>query len=71
MKQYNMVCKTFERFLRYQTGMGYEDFYNLYSLKESEPMIKEMFGEWLKLEEPSVGLVIVAKHNLEEFGWEV
>lgn len=71
MMQMNMVVKTFERFLRYQTGMGYEDFYNLMPLGESEPMLQKLFNDWIKTEHPTQAWIKSAIFTTSQFGWEL
>ena len=66
-----MIAKTFERFLRYETGLCYMDFYNLYTLEEGEKILKELFEKWIKLENPTEPWKMVAKFNLEELGYEI
>ena len=66
-----MVARTFERFLREQKGLGYEDFYNLMPIVEGEIEIKKMFRKWIEKEKPTESWQMVAKWNCEKFGWEI
>lgn len=66
-----MVARTFERFLREQTGMGYEDFYNLMPIVEGELEIKKLFNSWIEKEKPSEPWQMAAKWSCEHFGWEI
>ena len=66
-----MVAKTFERFLRYETGLGYMDFYNIHTLEEGEKILKELFEKWIKLENPTEPWKMVAKWRIKELGYEI
>lgn len=62
---------TFESFLRYYTGLGVMDFYNLHSLEEGELILKRLFGEWIEMYKPSEMLQAIAKQILNDLGYEI
>lgn len=66
-----MTAKTFERFLRYNTGMGYIDIYNLCTMEEGEKILKEQFKKWIEIENPSNSWQIIAKLNISQLGYEI
>lgn len=49
--------KTFERYLREQSGLNYDDLRNL---NVEDDLIRDLFADWIKEDKPSMAMIVNA-----------
>ena len=54
--------KTFEKYVREQSGLNYDDLRNL---NVEEDLIRNLFADWIKEDKPSMAMISIAIDTMD------